>query len=163
MVERCECGGVLKSTTLKEFDFTPVAGIPSLLRNTRGFLCQRCHLPGLDGMTINSVLRTMMTAIVKQPDRLAADHARFLRKRMRLTQQALADRMGVARETVADWERGKDPVSAQHDLVLRALVIAELMRAPKNAPTKEEVVEAIGTVRTGRPTGKGPFVIENAA
>ena len=164
MILRCECGGVLKEATLAKFDFTPVAGIPSVLRNTPGLRCNRCHLPTLDGTVINETLRLMALAIAKQPERMTADHAKFSRKHMQLTQQALAERMGIARETIADWERGRDPISAQHDLMLRALVIVHLMRRAKNAPTRAEVTEAIGSVRPTRShLDNGPFVIETAA
>ena len=163
MILKCECGGILKKVMLKEFDFTVVAGIPAMLCNTPGLRCNRCHLPTLDGTVINETLRMIALAIAKQPERMTADHARFARKHIQLTQQELAERMGIARETVADWERGRDPVSAQHDLMLRALVIAHLMRRSKNAPTRSEVIEAIGSVRATRPTSTSrPFVIEAA-
>ncbi len=39
------------------------------------------------------------------------DEVRWLRKRLKLTQAQLADRMGVTVTTLARWERGEVPVS----------------------------------------------------
>jgi transcriptional regulator with XRE-family HTH domain len=36
----------------------------------------------------------------------AADVVKRARQRRKMTQQALADALGIRRETVADWERG---------------------------------------------------------
>jgi transcriptional regulator with XRE-family HTH domain len=95
--------------------------------------------------------------------RRRARRARFLRKYLRVTQLVLGERMGIARETVVDWERGENAISAQHDLMLRAIVVAELMGAPGRAPKRREVVEAISAVRVADPpTGApSPVVIDS--
>ena len=63
------------------------------------------------------------------PERLPGDHARFLRKHMRLSQKALAERMGCVRETVAKWEIGEAVISPQQDMLLRSIATAYLLRA----------------------------------
>lgn len=162
MLLRCECGGTLRREVLKEFDFTPVAGISSTLRNVRGLRCDHCHLPTLDGTVINATLRTMEIEVAKQSERLTSEHAGFLRQRMRLTQQSLADRMGIARETVADWERGASVISAQHDLMLRALAVVHLVETgvlPKGA-----MLEAIRSARVAPPRKtSAPILIDKVA
>jgi DNA-binding transcriptional regulator YiaG len=148
---RCDCGGTLKATKLDRFDFSPLAGVPATLLGAPGFRCGKCRRATLDGAVINRAMYDLAAAIAKQQSRLVPDHARFLRKHLRLTQQELADRMGIARETVADWERGQSPISAQHDLMLRAIVIAQLMHRAATAPKRREVIEAIGAARVEEP------------
>lgn len=149
MKPRCDCGGILKRTVFKEYDFSPFAGVPSTLRNVRGWLCEVCGLPTMDGTVINQTLRTMEFEIAKQPERLSHEHARFLRKRMRLTQQALAERMSVARETVADWERGASTISPQHDFILRNMAMAHLLETGK--VSKEDLLNTMTDTRTSVP------------
>jgi DNA-binding transcriptional regulator YiaG len=148
---QCECGGTLKPAKLDTFDFSPLAGIPVILVGVPGLRCQKCKRVTLEGEVINRAIHDLVTQIVKLPDRLLPAHARFLRKHLRLTQQALAERMGIARETVADWERGQSPISAQHDLMLRAIVIAHLMLGRGRAPKRRDIVEAIGAARIHDP------------
>ena len=159
---KCECGGELRTVTLDSFDFTPLAGLPVTLKSVPGMRCAGCKKATLDGEVINFVTHALASAIARQPERLSSDRARYLRKYLRLTQQALAARLGVVRETVADWERGENAISPQHDLMLRAVVVAEMMHVAKTAPKRQEVVEAISGVRVSEPsTGElvGPVVI----
>jgi DNA-binding transcriptional regulator YiaG len=161
---KCECGGDLTAVTLDKFDFSPLAGIPVTLVGVPGLRCSKCKGATLDGEVINFVTHALPSLIAKQRERLSSDGARYLRKHLRLTQQALADRMGIARETVADWERGEHSISAQHDLMLRAIVVGEMMHAPGKAPKRQDVVEAISSARLTEPP-KGavppPVVIDS--
>jgi len=147
MTMKCECGGLLKAVKLDSFDFTPLAGIPVTLVGVPGLRCAKCKGATLEGEVINYVTHALASVLARQPERLSSAHARFLRKYLRLTQQALADRMGIARETVADWERGENVISAQHDFMLRAMVVGEMMSAPGKAPKRQELAEAIRAAR----------------
>jgi DNA-binding transcriptional regulator YiaG len=164
MTTKCECGGTFKAVKLDSFDFSPLAGIPVTLIGVPGLRCSKCKGATLEGEIINFVIQALASVVARQPGRLSSEQARYLRKHLRLTQQALADRMGVARETVADWERGENTISAQHDLMLRAIVVAQMMGAPGKAPKRQEVVEAISAARLTEPP-KGvmppPVVIDS--
>lgn len=46
---------------------------------------------------------------------------RLLRAGLRLTQQQLADRLGINRHTVKKWESGRHPVSRMAEILLRRL------------------------------------------
>lgn len=151
MTMKCECGGALKAEKLDSFDFTPLAGIPVTLVGVPGLRCAKCKGATLEGEVINCVTHALASVLARQPERLSSAHARYLRKYLRLTQQALADRMGIARETVADWERGENVISAQHDFMLRAIVVAHMMDGPGKAPNRQEVVEAIRSARLADP------------
>lgn len=123
MVVRCECGGTLRSVTLKDFDFTNWAGVRSRLEAVPGYRCSSCGGETLPGTVINSILRVMGLAAIRLPHRLPAELARFVRRILQITQQELADRMGIARETVAQWECGEKEISPQHDLILRTILL----------------------------------------
>jgi DNA-binding transcriptional regulator YiaG len=59
----------------------------------------------------------------------------YLRRSMQITQQELADRMGIVRETVAAWESNLKEISPQHDLILRVLMLNRA-RGSEPVPTK---------------------------
>lgn len=160
MTTKCGCGGALRAARLDRFDFTPLAGLPVSLIGAPGLRCSKCGGATLEGEVISSVMHGLALLIARETERLSSDRARFLRKYLRLTQQALAERMGIARETVADWERGENVISPQHDLMLRAIIVAEMMGAPGKAPKPREVVEAISAARLAEPARASDVVID---
>lgn len=146
---KCECGGELKPATLAKYDFESFAGVPVWLVNVPGLQCSKCASETLDGEVVNDALARVVIAIVRRPVSLSSAHARCLRRRMHLTQRGLAERMAIARETVADWERGAKPISAQHNFILRALALASLHRAP---PTViKDVLQRVGRAHSATP------------
>lgn len=153
----CECGGTLKPTTVREFDLTRLMGVSAVLTKGQGLKCDRCHGETLEGTTINGALAALAADVVKQSDRLNAEHARFLRKYLLLTQQELAERMALVRETVADWERGASPISPQHDLMLRAITVARLVE--QGALPKQDLIKAIHSARFEPPRKTSPRII----
>lgn len=157
---KCECGGVLRKAVLSRFDFSAYAGIPVTLVDAPGFRCSACGREALGGALINRALQLLVQTIVTGPHRLTAEGARFLRKSMRLTQQQLADKLGANRITVTNWERGEAPISKEHDLMLRSIVSAYLLRAERGRPKREEIAQAIDHARTEiAPMAAPPFVI----
>ncbi len=162
MTMKCECGGLLKAAKLDTFDFTALAGIPVMLVGVPGLRCTKCKHVTLEGEVINFVLHELASVLARQPDRLSSDHARFLRKYLRLTQQALADRMGIARETVADWERGENVISPQHDLMLRAILVAQIVGRSGKASKRRQLAEAIRGARMAEPPkAVAPVVLDS--
>jgi transcriptional regulator with XRE-family HTH domain len=135
MTLSCECGGPLKATRLERFDFSPYAGFNVELggdeggEGVPGLKCDRCGGTTLEGETIDLVLRLLAVIMVVEERRLPAEATRYLRRFLELTQKDLAERMGVDRVTVADWERAAEPISAAHDMVLRSIVISKLLEA----------------------------------
>jgi DNA-binding transcriptional regulator YiaG len=123
---RCACGGALREVTLRDFDFTTLAGVAAVLVEAPGLRCDACRGETLEGEVVNDVLAELTLRVVLTPGRLPADHARFLRRRMGLTQAALADRVGCAPESVARWEAGG--ASPRVDLRVRLAALAHLLR-----------------------------------
>lgn len=120
---KCECGGTLKPTQVSNFDFSKYSGIPSFLDGAPGWKCSSCAREILRGDVINASLVFIAMDIVQMPHRLSGPLARYLRRSMQITQQELADRMGIVRETVASWESNLKEISPQHDLILRVLML----------------------------------------
>lgn len=135
---KCECGGTFKPVTLRGFDFSRYSGLPSFLDGAPGWKCGSCQREMLHGEVINASLFFIAMDIVGLPHRLTADFARYLRRSMQITQQELADRMGIARETVASWESSLKEISPQHDLILRVL-ISNHARGSEALPAKVAV------------------------
>lgn len=111
---KCECGGPFTPTKLSNFDFSRYAGIPSFLDGAPGWKCSSCEREILRGDVINASLFFIAMDIVALPHRLPPALSRYLRRSMQITQQELADRMGVVRETVAGWESSLKEISPQH-------------------------------------------------
>lgn len=162
---RCECGGELRAARLEDYDFTPLAGIPCRLVNAPGLRCARCGWETVTGGVINRVLDGLVVEVAQLPARLTPDLARFLRKRMRLTQQELANRMAIGRETVAKWECGMVEISSALDGNLRMIALSHLLDREKDPSSVKRVVaamRALDHVRTNPPAMPPPIVIDAA-
>ncbi len=125
---KCECGGTLRETILPSYDFSAYAGLPVVLEDVPGLRCDACGGETLPGGVIDFTLDHLAAEIVRSPERLDGPRARYLRKHLGLSQKALAERMGIYRETVAKWECGESEISPQHDYILRGLSVVRLRR-----------------------------------
>lgn len=160
---RCECGGLFKRARVEKYDVSGLVGLPTRYSGP-GLKCGKCGAVTLTGELVNAALHLVAVEVAIAPARLGSAEARYLRKFLRLTQQALADRFGVARETVAKWETSES-LSPQNDYMLRAFVLAHLAARFENA--SDELREALARlgegVRTGPPARQAmpaPFVID---
>lgn len=152
----CDCGGTLRKVELKEFDFSGFAGLRVILRGIRGLRCSKCKRSTLAGETVNHLLDALPAFVLKFPQLLSPELARFLRKRMRLSQQELADAMGIHRVTVTEWESGDKTISPQHDLMLRAVAAARLGTKLRPRVLAGLLPEALGHAREKRATTHAP-------
>ncbi len=161
---KCECGGTFKPVTLRRFDFSRYAGLPSFLDGAPGWRCGSCQREMLHGQVVNASLFFIAMDIVGFPHRLTAGFARYLRRSMQITQQELADRMGIARETVASWESSLKEISPQHDLILRVLM-SNHARSSEAIPTKvlvdiaNDVMATLSSVRSEPAPRKTPDLL----
>jgi len=123
-VLHCECGGALRPAKAAKFDFSPLAdGLQVTLQNVPILRCGRCGEETLDGAIIDGTLNSLARSLATTDAKLGGIELRFLRKHLLLTQQELAIDIGCDRVTVADWERDAQPISEQHAMRLRALVL----------------------------------------
>jgi transcriptional regulator with XRE-family HTH domain len=65
--------------------------------------------------------------IAMKPDDMTGDELRFLRKQMRMTQEALAKRLRVNVQTVANYEKGKTANIGPADPIMRVLYALHIM------------------------------------
>lgn len=158
---KCECGGTLRRAKLTSFDFSPFAGLPVELRGAPGLRCDKCKGETLDGAIVNGVLAILTQEVVMLARGLAPQEAKYLRKQLGLSQRELAERMQLARETVAAWECGQKPLSPQSDYILRGLVISDRRPLPSAVLWSDVLERALGQVHTPQKPRKlpQPFVI----
>jgi DNA-binding XRE family transcriptional regulator len=152
---KCDCGGTMKKAKLTDFDLEPYLGLKVKATSVQGLRCDKCGWETLGGEEINSALHRVAGILLRQEERLETDRARYLRKYLGATQEGLAKRMSVTRKTVNQWETTGD-ISPQNDLVLRALVYAQLTAAMR----PEAAV--LDHVRTSPPKSRPrPLVVEH--
>ena len=84
--------------------------------------------------------------IVTKPDEMTGPELRFLRKQMRLTQEALAQRLRVNVQTVANYEKGKTGMGAA-ETAMRALYTLHILPAEADASLSREFIDAIMAAR----------------
>ncbi len=112
---------------LESFDFTPFAGIPCTLYNIQGDRCDFCGSVELNGGEINYWLQSLAEAVASSPGELTGPHARFLRKRLRLSPQELFEEYGdditVSAAKILSWESGEGTIPSHFATFLRWKVL----------------------------------------
>jgi len=163
---KCECGGSLRPTTLHDFDFSAYAGLPVRVLGAPGLECSKCEGETLEGEVIDKILEKLALVIMRKDHQLSSLEMKFLRKRMRLTQAKLAEKLGIVRETLADWERGASTISPQYDFMVRAIFASHLMHSSDKQLSKsvaDVVAQSIQSVRRepALPV-PAPYIIDQA-
>src|SRR5450432_1860385 len=111
-VVACDCdGGSLRPVKLARYDFSDYVGFEVILSDMDGLRCDKCGAETLPGGMVNLVLNFIVVELAKQPKRLSGPEAKYLRHNLDVTQEELASRMGIVRETVAKWECGDAIIS----------------------------------------------------
>jgi len=161
MKPKCECGGTYRRVKLECYDFSGFAGLPVELRGAPGLRCDKCDGVTMEGEIISAALLFLTQQILRLPRVLLPKEATFLRKRLQLSQKALAERMHIQRETVAAWECGQKPLSPQHDYILRGLHFGAQLPVGVDPFPHDVLEEALGRVHTAEKTPKKPepFII----
>jgi transcriptional regulator with XRE-family HTH domain len=147
----CPCGGILVPTTLREFDASPLLGIPVLLKgHLPGLRCPNCGSVIVAGGALELASHEAVLVLLNLPRRLAGSEARFLRKAaLELGQKQLASRLGLSRPTVARWETATS-LAADQDFALRGLAIGELLRRARldDSPWRREHARLLSIAET---------------
>ena len=140
---KCDCGGTYKPKTLAHFDLEPLTGVAAVLDKVTGLRCTKCGDETLPGLVLNFAINALALGVAKAPVRVDGPSARFLRKRMGLTQAELAAEMGVDRVTVAKWET-TDPIAPHHDFILKTMMLQRFVHwrmIPANVLLEAKVVK----------------------
>ena len=90
--------------------------------------------------------------IVTKTNAMSGPELRFLRKQMKLTQEALAQRLRVSVQTVANYEKGKTSMGAA-EAAMRALYTLHILPAEADANLIRAFTDAI---MVARPDAKLP-------
>jgi DNA-binding transcriptional regulator YiaG len=168
---KCACGGTLHRQQVPELDFSKYVGggLRVSLENSPAWVCDTCKGVTLDGEVIDTGRKAVVLLLIEIPERFGPNLAKLIRRLLDLTQQELAERMGVNRVTVADWERGEKELSAQNDLLLRSIamgVLSEKSEIVLERIHDRQVHKALARVRKGtavrEPSSVPPLVIAEA-
>ena len=115
----------------------------------------------MQGDVISAALVALAQKILALPRVLTPQEAKFLRKRLQLSQKDLAERMSITRETVAAWECGQKPLSPQNDYILRGLHFGAQLPTGALPLPQETCEQALGRVHSRVETSAAPepFII----
>lgn len=147
----CDRGGVLKPVRLPRYDFSAEAGMPVALLDVDVLKCDKCGAEVLDGKIINGAMNKLLEVLLQAPRRFEPQSAKFIRSSIGCTQEELAERMGIARETVARWESGEQDISVQNDFILRVMAIRRLQDAHARMREVLKALRGLDAVRTRPP------------
>ncbi|HZL16490.1 MAG TPA: helix-turn-helix domain-containing protein [Polyangia bacterium] len=154
----CDCGGHLHPAKLASYDFSKYVGFKVTLTGMDGLKCDKCGWETIDGHAINLAMDHMVVTFAGFPRRLNGIEASYFRRRLGVTQEELASRMGIVRETVAKWECGDQVISPQHDFILRVLSLTRMIAAGRISRNyAEKIMAEIRAVRSDPPEESSPI------
>jgi putative zinc finger/helix-turn-helix YgiT family protein len=135
---QCHQGEML-SGFVDDHDMSPFFGLDARLTRAAALVCNHCGEATLDGSVIEAAERALGRLVVRGTGPLRPNEVRFLRGLMGLSQQALAERLGVHRVSVARWETDTAPVGALESFAIRTMAAwhvddADLARAVASVP-----------------------------
>jgi DNA-binding XRE family transcriptional regulator len=124
--DACEKGTM--RATRKDVDISDLVGLSEVIVPDANVLaCDNCDNFAMGGIGLDAYKNTIAKDLVETVDRLSGDEARYLRKLMLLTQNELAEKLGIDRMTILRWE-GEPHVEFFNSYALRALVSAWLTK-----------------------------------
>lgn len=89
------------------------------------YSCPNCGIESADIPDMDGLHLLIAKDLIVRPIPMSGEELRFLRKEVRMTPTAFADRVGVSPKTVSNWE-GSERLSKQTDIALRFLLASEL-------------------------------------
>lgn len=147
------CGKNTKTAkVVDDFDLSELTGVPAAVERMRVYRCSTCGSETVAGPDLERVLGALTVAVAAREGRLTGAEARFLRKRLGLTQDELGHRLGANKITISDWERGAETISKHYDYILRGLVLVHLKTEPR-------ILGALGAVHENVPKKPAPLVL----
>jgi len=114
-----ECGSTM-TVGRGNYKYLALPGVT--LVNVAISRCSHCGEEEVAIPRIAQLHRLIANALIRKKARLNGPEVRFLRKFLDWTSAQLAERFGVAAETVSRWEHGKEPIGPTADRLLRLCV-----------------------------------------
>lgn len=142
--EVCECCDGEATVVRGDYQYTE-----SGLRNVwlHGIELVRCGSCGNEDPVIprlTHLQHLLALAIAEKPCRLEGLEVRFLRKHVGLTQQELAELIGVDKTTVSKWENEEAEIGAQSERLIRMVAIGLSKGQPEQV---REVIDSLSRIR----------------
>src|SRR4051812_34733143 len=119
---RCsECDtGHLTPRELEDHDIGPLVGLEHvILTRAPGLVCDHCGATTVPGEVLEEVMAYLAAMIVEQGEELQPREVKYLRETLGLTQEELAERLGLKRLTILRWENGDEPIGRVPSLAMR--------------------------------------------
>ena len=121
---RCDiCGqGTYVTRKLERHDIGALVGLDgATLTGADGQVCNQCGEVMLAGETLDKAMEALVVVLAVQDGALSAGEVRYLRKALEMTQEQLAERLGLHRTTVARWESAEVAIGQAESMAIRAL------------------------------------------
>ena len=99
------------------------SGLDNVFLETPVFRCNKCKEVITDIPVMGELHMHIAVELIKKDSLLAGQEIRFLRKQMNLKANALADILGVTKQTVSRWENSKKEISPYNDKLIRMICI----------------------------------------
>lgn len=87
-------------------------------------------------LRLNELLSALLQAVILKPALLSGKEIAYLRRKLDLAQDALADVLGCTEQTLSLWERGQHPITRSADTVLRKLSVESNRRNLGRSPSR---------------------------
>lgn len=115
----------LISSPINESDLE-FLGIPVLVHGAKKYHCPECsktefYIPDMAGLVASAAI-----SLVLSSSKLNSAEIKFLRKSLEINAKDLAEKLGVAPETISRWENNKQAISESQDRLLRLQVVSKL-------------------------------------
>lgn len=154
------CGAAMRPKTVREYDVADLFGLTRVVvQNLPLIACTKCEHVLLPGRLVEALGRQLVESMLQANFPLGGCEIRFLRKSVRLTQEQLAERLGVDRVTVARWEgrRDEEPISMPESIAIRMVIVASggetsSLKAPPSSAYRAPPVRRPSGFRLDPPT-----------
>ena len=123
------CGeGSYEHRILDRYDAGPLIGVDGVtLVGAPAWVCRSCKAVMLEGGALDEALEALTLVLIEADGPLRPKEIKFLRNALDMTQEALGERLGVHRTTVARWEIDEVQMGKAESMALRALVAMRLL------------------------------------
>jgi putative zinc finger/helix-turn-helix YgiT family protein len=115
----CNEGNLRKSNRDQSFNYK---GKQLIIPNYTVYVCDNCNEELVDEKTINAAEKQLRDFHRKVDNLLTTDEIIAIRKKLGLTQEKLAEKLGISRITEARYESGQLTQDKSQDIHLRLLI-----------------------------------------
>jgi YgiT-type zinc finger domain-containing protein len=139
----CSNCGATTPVVRGDYDFHESGLDYVVLNNIEMVSCESCG--NIDPIIRNPkrLMEQLLIGVASSPFRLEGQDVRFIRKQLKLTQEAFGRLLHADKTTVSKWENDADQIGEQSDLLIRSVAIT-LSDLSKDLGRK--IVEGFGEI-----------------